>query len=156
LVGTIEQVVYKDAPNESAYLVKLLQSLKPELSVVPLHIGADHILQHNARELDNKYIPSPCDPDGPPGPVGPTAPYLVYDDPLGPIDPLKFSAILAVNTFDVINDARLAILALVTDTAKFILLNGYDCILNQTHKYMPPLGQPTHWYHLSPPKQKLL
>jgi len=130
LVGTIEQVVYKDAPNESAYLVKLLQSLKPELSVVPLHIGADHILQHNARELDNKYIPSPCDPDGPPGPVGPTAPYLVYDDPLGPIDPLKFSAILAVNTFDVINDARLAILALVTDTAKFILLNGYDCISN--------------------------
>jgi len=128
LVGTIEQVVYKDSPNESAYLVRLLQSLKPELSLVPRHIGADHILQHNARELDNKYIPSPCDPDGPMGPVGPTAPYLVYDDPLGPIDPLKFSAILDVNTFDNTNDARLAILALVTDTAKFILLNGYDCI----------------------------
>ena len=37
---------------------------------------------------------------GPVGPVTPVAPVLVYPDPLGPIDPLKFNATLAVFIVD--------------------------------------------------------
>jgi hypothetical protein len=60
---------------------------------------------------------------------------LIYSDPLGPIDPLKFNAILAVDTDDNRKVAVADKLEVVTDVAKLVLPNGYDCIvysLNRT------------------------
>jgi hypothetical protein len=53
----------------------------------------------------------------------------VYDGPLEPTDPLKFNAILAVFIVAVRNEDRADKLAVVTDVAKFVLPNGYDCII---------------------------
>jgi hypothetical protein len=101
----------------------------PLLSVVPLQpVNESNLLQHDALELESKYTPNPFGPCGPVGPVTPCAPALVYPDPLGPIDPVKFIATLAVNTRVVKNDARADILAVVTDVAKFVFPNGYDCM----------------------------
>jgi hypothetical protein len=96
----------------------------PELSVEK----SPRYVQHVALVLDSKYTPNPFGPCGPVGPVTPVAPTLVYPDPLGPIDPLKFNAILAVFIVDVKNEDCNDTLAVVTVVAKLTLPNGYDCI----------------------------
>jgi hypothetical protein len=105
------------------YPEQLLPS-NPELSVEK----SPRYVQHVAKELDNRYTPNPFGPCGPVGPVTPCDPDLMYPDPLGPIEPLKFKAILAVGTDDCKNAAVADKLEVVTDVAKFVLPNGYDCI----------------------------
>ena len=118
------QVVLYTLLTPSVYDEQLLPS-PPEASVEK----SPKSVQHVALELDNKYTPNPFGPCGPEGPVTPVAPVLVYPEPLGPVDPLKFNAILAVFTLAVKNDESNDTLAVVTDVAKLTLPNGYDCII---------------------------